>query len=108
VSRLSEVPITEAEMEALAANWSDPQFRNQYIQEWHTFAKQKYDDAMGLARTAGLDLVTSFQTQIADLKTTAQNNLYMGLGGGLVVGLIIGLAFTLILSRRKELAAVKK
>jgi len=108
IDALSEVPITEAEMEALAANWSDPQFRNQYIQQWHTFAKQKYANAVGLARTAGLDLVSAFQTQIADLKTTAQNNMYMGIGGGLVIGLVIGLAISLALSRRREIAAVKK
>ena len=108
IDRLCAVPVTESEVEELAANWSDPQFRNRYIQEWHTFAKQKYADAIELARSAGADLVASFQNQIAQLKTTAQNNLYAGIGGGLVVGLIVGFAFSLFLSRRREMAAVKK
>jgi spermidine/putrescine-binding protein len=108
INRLCEVPVTEAKIEQLSANWSNPQFRNRYINEWHAFAKQKYADAIELAKSAGIDLVTSFQNQIAQLKNTAQNNLYMGLGGGLIIGLLIGLALSIFLARRREIAAVKK
>ncbi|MGQ9514464.1 MAG: hypothetical protein ACUVTL_05375 [Thermoproteota archaeon] len=99
----------KAEKETLVIASPHNEFiRNEYINEWHTFAKQKYADAVELARSAGIDLVASFQNQITELKNTAQNNLYMGLGAGLIVGLIIGLAFSIFFARRREIAAVKK
>jgi len=108
INMLSATPVTESELEVLAANWSDPQFRNTYIKEWHSFAEQKYTNATGLARLASIELVTTFQTEMSQLRTTAQNNLYMGIGGGFVIGIIVGLAVSLFSRRRRELAAVKK
>lgn len=108
INMLSAVPVTEAEIEVLAANWSDPQFRNKYIQDWHNFAKQKYANATGLARLASIELVTTFQSEMSQLRATAQNNLYIGIIGGLVIGIIVGLAVSLFSRRRRELAAVKK
>ena len=41
------------------------------------------------------------------MKAQTQNNLYMGLGGGLVVGAIIGYAIAYYMSRKSEVAAVE-
>lgn len=39
---LSAVPVTEAEFKALVPRWNDNMFRNQTINSWVAFARQKY------------------------------------------------------------------
>jgi sensor c-di-GMP phosphodiesterase-like protein len=43
---------------------------------------------------------------IDTFKAQAQNNLYMGLGGGVVIGLVVGIVVVFMFMRRKEIAAV--
>ena len=116
--KLGEVPLSSADALDAAADWSDAEIRNEYISEWHTFALEKYDSATGLAAAARTELSTQLQTerealiaqyeaQIDEAKAQTQNNLYMGLGGGLVVGAIIGYAIAYYMSRKSEVAAVE-
>ncbi|MEM2904837.1 MAG: extracellular solute-binding protein [Candidatus Bathyarchaeia archaeon] len=112
INKLGEAPLSEAAAEEAAKNWSDPAFRNNYIQAWHVSARQKYADAASQA-TAAANLAilaaTEAQTQLINrLKADAQNNLYMGVGVGVVVGIVIGAAITYSVSRRREVAAVKR
>lgn len=97
ISKLGEAPLTEDA--ALGLNWSDTTVQNTKISEWHTFATEKYSDASSLSSLAGVDLIDTFKAQ-------AQNNLYMGLGGGVVIGLVVGIVVVFMFMRRKEIAAV--
>ncbi len=50
LARLTQPPVTEAEVMKMADRWRDDQvFRNQKITEWAKFAKAKYRDAKKLA-----------------------------------------------------------
>jgi ABC-type Fe3+ transport system substrate-binding protein len=116
--KLGEVPLSSADALDAAEDWSDAEIRNEYISEWHTFALEKYDSATGLAAAARTELSTQLQSerealiaqyeaQIDEAKAQTQNNLYMGLGGGLVVGAAIGYAIAYYMSRKSEVAAVE-
>ena len=114
INMLGSVPLTEAQTLALAANWTDPALRNTYIAQWRTFAVQKYANATKLAKEAAADvsqkiteLQNYYQGIITRLEGEKSNNLYMGLGGGLAIGLVIGVAIAYLMTRRKEIAAVK-
>ncbi len=98
ISKLGSTPLTETQ--ALSLNWSDPEVQNTYIGDWHTFAPEKYSEASALSASAGAELVEN-------LRAEAQSNLMMGLGGGVVIGLVIGVAIAYGLMRRKETAAIR-
>ncbi len=42
IASLSELPVTEAELDALVKDWDKPLFRNQKLNEWTEFARKKY------------------------------------------------------------------
>jgi ABC-type Fe3+ transport system substrate-binding protein len=48
---LGQMPITEAEaLELSQGNWKMPDFRNQKLKEWRTFAKEKFKEAKKVAK----------------------------------------------------------
>ena len=48
---LGQVPITEAEaLELSQGEWQKPDFRNQKLKEWRTFAKEKFKEAKNAAK----------------------------------------------------------
>ena len=67
----------------------------------------KYDDASDLAKLAATDLSTYFQGLLNKLETEKTNNLYIGIGGGVVLGVVVGVGISYFMTRRKEIAAVK-
>ena len=107
IEKMCEVPISEAEALALAAKWDNETLRNEKIAEWHEFALDKYEEASDQATLAATEIFEYFQGILDELKTKANNNLYMGLGGGTVLGLIIGIAVAYFISGRREIAAVR-
>ncbi len=42
LAKLTKMPLTEKEFEALVVKWDDEVFRNQTINQWVSFAKEKY------------------------------------------------------------------
>ncbi|MEM2094263.1 MAG: extracellular solute-binding protein [Candidatus Bathyarchaeia archaeon] len=115
IEKLTQAPISEAEGLNLSKYWSDAAVRNKYIAEWHVFAQKKYADAHRLAVEASIEgeksLLQRIETYRAELeaaKIQAQNNIYYGLGGGVVLGLIVGVALMTFIGRRREVAAVAK
>jgi len=107
VDKMGEVPVTQAEALALATRWSDATLRNQKITEWHAFALAKYSDASDLAKLAATDLLTYFKGVLDRLEAEKTTNLYVGLGGGVVLGLAIGLVIAFLMSRRREIKALE-
>jgi len=107
-NKMGEVPLTLDEALKAAAQWDDATVRNKYISDWHEFAIEKYKAASDLVTLAGTELVTQYEEVMAALRKEKQNNLYTGLGGGLVVGLIVGFGIAYLTTRRKELEAVKE
>jgi ABC-type Fe3+ transport system substrate-binding protein len=116
--KLGEVPLSSADALDAAEDWSDAEVRNEFISEWHTFALDKYDAATGLAAAARTELATQleserealiaqYEAQLDEVKAQTQNNLYMGLGGGLIAGLVIGYFVANYMSRQSEVAAVE-
>jgi len=108
ITMMCNTPITEAQGLSLGASWDiNATLRNAKITEWHTYALAKYDNASSLAKLASLELVTYFNSLIDQLNTDKTNNLYIGLGGGTVLGVVIGVGVYFFIARRKEIAAVK-
>lgn len=105
IDAMVEVPINESF--ALSLNWTDTTIRNTYITEWHEYAFEKYENASDKVALARTELYTKFDEWIADWKTKASNNLYMGLGGGTILGVIIGVAVYYFIIGRREIAAVR-
>ncbi|MEM3692675.1 MAG: extracellular solute-binding protein [Candidatus Bathyarchaeia archaeon] len=101
INKLGSAPLPEAQALSLGKQWSDPTVRNQYIANWHSFATTKYREASAIAAAASSEIISS-------LRTEAQNNLYIGIGGGFIIGLVIGILVVYAAMRRRELAAVKK
>jgi ABC-type Fe3+ transport system substrate-binding protein len=104
--KMGESPITEADAIQLTQEWGDAETRNTYISEWHDFSIEKYESASNLVSLAGADLVEQFEEAMQELNAEKQNNLYMGLGGGIVVGAIVGYFVAYSMSRRREIEAV--
>ena len=50
---------------------------------------------------------TQYESVIDEVQAEKQSNLYMGLGGGVVLGAIVGFAVSYYMSRQKEIAAVR-
>ncbi|MDH5792156.1 MAG: extracellular solute-binding protein, partial [Candidatus Bathyarchaeota archaeon] len=117
-AKMGEVPLTEQEALTIAEQWDDAEVRNRYISEWHEFALEKYKEASNLAALARADLVAQHESELAALRAQyeilvdklegeKQSNLYMGLGGGVVLGAIVGFAVSYYMARQKEIAAVR-
>ena len=53
IKKLTELPVTEAEIMALAKRWKDQQLRNDKIREWIEFGRAKYRAARDMARGGG-------------------------------------------------------
>jgi len=117
-AKLGEVPLTLQEALTVAEQWGDAEVRNRYISEWHEFALEKYKEASNLAALARADLVAQHESELAALRAQyeilvdklegeKQSNLYMGLGGGVVLGAIVGFAVSYYMARQKEIAAVR-
>lgn len=107
INKMCQPPVSEADALALAGNWSNPAVRNAKLTEWRNFAASKYGNASNQATLAGLDLVSYFNGVLNQLQTEKTNNLYMGLGGGTVIGVVIGVVVAYFMTRRREVAAVK-
>ncbi len=107
IETMGSAPLTESEALKLASQWSDQSVRNKYISKWHSFALEKYKSASEHAKVAAIELTQHFKKMMAQMEADKQNNLYMGLGGGLVLGIIIGVAVTYYATRRREIAAVE-
>jgi ABC-type Fe3+ transport system substrate-binding protein len=116
--KLGEAPLSMEDALKAAESWSDAEIRNEYISEWHNYALEKYESATGLAAAARMELSTilqserealiaQYEAQLDDVRAEKQSNLYMGLGGGLIVGAIIGYAVSYYLSKQSEVAAVR-
>jgi phosphoglycerate transport regulatory protein PgtC len=91
----TSLPINSQEVETLSPTYLD--LREEYKAEWLDFAVNKYADTVTLsqqaletARSESVALLESLQGEIDALQATATNNLYYGLAGGIVVGLIVG------------------
>jgi ABC-type Fe3+ transport system substrate-binding protein len=117
-AKMGEVPLSEQEALTIAEQWDDAEVRNRYISEWHEFALEKYKEASNLAALARADLVAQHESELAALRAQyeslvdklegeKQSNLYMGLGGGVVLGAIVGFAVSYYMARQKEIAAVR-
>ena len=104
--KLGEAPLTESEALMAADQWSDATVRNQYISEWHEFAETKYKSASNLANLASTELLDYFETILDNMESENQNNLYTGLGGGALIGVILGYLISSYMSRQKEISAV--
>ncbi len=77
-------------------------FREMMLSSWDSFALEKYKNASDLAWEASTT-VTSFLIEY--LKGVASQNLYMGLGGGFILGFIIAAIVVNLYYRRKWEAA---
>jgi len=103
LSELTKVPVTESWVEAHYEEFNENEtYREVLLSEWDSFAVSKYKNASDLAWDASTT-VTSFL--IEHLRGVATQNLYVGLGGGVVLGFIIGAAIVWAYYRRKWQAA---
>ncbi|RLE67993.1 MAG: hypothetical protein DRJ34_03885 [Thermoprotei archaeon] len=96
---LTKVPIDEDWAETYADEFvENDTFREEMLAQWDSFAIDKYRNASDLAWEASTT-VTSFI--IEHLSNVAQQNLWLGLSGGLIIGLIIGVVSVGLYYRRK-------
>lgn len=65
-----------------------------------TASKSKIDELSSKLKTQE-DKVKILEARVSSLEVERTNNLYMGLGGGVVVGLIIGAAIAYFVTRRR-------
>jgi ABC-type Fe3+ transport system substrate-binding protein len=116
--KLGEAPLTRDEALAAAGQWGNAEARNRYISVWHEFAIEKYQNATKIAALARAELSTHLESEkqalmaqyksvIKTLEDKKRINLYIGLGGGVVLGAVIGFAISYYMARRKEIEAVK-
>jgi len=116
--KLGEAPLTQDEALAAAGQWGNAEIRNRYISAWHEFAIEKYQNATKIAALARAELSTHLENEkealtaqydsvIKTLGDEKRINLYIGLGGGVVLGAVVGFAVTYYIVRRKEIASVK-
>lgn len=100
------LPITGPEVEAISATYPDE--REEYKAQWLDSAVGRYASASTLSREAletarseTASLIESLRAELEAVQATVTNNLYYGLAGGLVVGIIIGaLAAYMIAGKR--------
>jgi hypothetical protein len=104
-SSFISLPISGSEVEGISTTYVDD--REMYKADWLDFAVQKYTNAetlskaaLEIARSDAASLIESLQLEITDLEAKASNNLYTGLGGGAVIGLIIGFVIAYMLKRQ--------
>jgi hypothetical protein len=116
--KLGEAPLTRDEALAAAEQWGNAEARNRYTSVWHEFAIEKYQNATKIAALARAELSTHLESEkqalmaqyesvIKTLEEEKRSNLYIGLGGGVVLGAVIGFAISYYMARRKEIEAVK-
>jgi len=104
IDYLVSVPVDETWVENNYEEFNENEtFRELVIANWDSFAIDKYRNASTFAWEASTT-VTSYV--IEHLRSQAQNNLYLGLGGGLIIGLIIGIIGTAMYYRKKWAAEV--
>jgi hypothetical protein len=65
-----------------------------------TASKSRIDELSAKLKTQE-DKAKSLEAKVSSLEVERTNNLYMGLGGGVVVGLVIGAAIAYFATRRK-------
>ncbi len=111
IAKLTEVPLSESAAMDLAKTWADATVRNKYIADWHTFARQRYADASSIAiygaTTSDLQAqIDALNAQVKTVQAQGQNNLYYGLGGGILVGLVLGVVVISVMGRRREVSAL--
>lgn len=113
---LGSMPVTEAWAAENGRNYAtDASLRASLKAAWDTFAVGKYRNATLMAQEAEEILKTSraatltalqaqvaqLQTRVNDLQATATSNLYLGLGAGLILGLVVGVAVTWVARKPK-------
>jgi ABC-type Fe3+ transport system substrate-binding protein/tetrahydromethanopterin S-methyltransferase subunit B len=113
---LVSLPISDHEAQVISVNYTSN--RETYKVEWLNFVIQKYANTATLSHDAQetaqneattADLVASLQaqinslnTQISSLNTQVTNNLYYGIVGGTVIGLIIGFLVAYMLIKKQK------
>jgi ABC-type Fe3+ transport system substrate-binding protein len=92
---LMELPLNGSEVEMISSMYVDN--REVYKADWLDSAVDRYSEALKLskealeeARSETTSLIESLRSDIEALEVTATNNLYYGLAGGAVIGLIVG------------------
>ena len=99
LSYLTAMPVDEAWVSENYEEFNENEtFREIVIAEWDAFAVSKYKNASDLAWEASTTIASYV---IEHLKNVAQQNLWLGLGGGFVLGLIIGAVVVGLYYRRK-------
>lgn len=99
-SALTSMPITEAWSKEFGKRFhDDAAFRGEQISAWDTFAISKYSNATQFSREASEKSITFV---IQTLRDEAARNLYYGLSGGAVTGIIVGAVITYAYYRRKK------
>jgi phosphoglycerate transport regulatory protein PgtC len=103
------LPITDSQAQTISANYTSN--RETYKATWLDFTVRKYantvslsQDAIEIARSevATANQITSLNAQIASLQTQSTNNLYYGIAGGTVIGLVIGVLAAYLLTKRQK------
>jgi len=88
LNTMTSMPVDEAWAEANGAQYAtDSEFSDARNAEWTAFAIEKYDDALSAAVTASYVWASE---AIKAEQRTAESNLYIGLGGGFLLGAGIG------------------
>jgi len=88
LNTMTSMPVDEAWAEANGAQYAtDSEFSDARNAEWTAFAIKKYDDALSAAVTASYVWASE---AIKAEQRTAESNLYIGLGGGFLLGAGIG------------------
>jgi len=103
IDELTKVPITEEWVEAHYEDYENATFKEEALSEWDAFAVSKYKNASDLAWEAST-AVASYV--IEHLRSVANQNLWIGFGGGFILGLIIGVGVVALYYRRKWKVAV--
>jgi ABC-type Fe3+ transport system substrate-binding protein len=101
----TSLPISGPDVEAIFPTYADN--REVLKAQWLDFATDRYattyelsKEALEIAGSETASLIESLQTEIDNLGLLATNNLYYGLAGGIVVGLIIGAVAVFMLRKQ--------
>lgn len=116
---LVSLPISDSEAQIISVNYTS--HRETYKAEWLNFAIQKYANAATLSQdvieTAQHEVtlensqneitslhaeIDSLNSQIDSLNVQATNNLYTGIAGGTVIGLVIGVLAAYLLVKKQK------
>lgn len=101
----TSLPITGPEAETISSTYPDQ--REEYKAAWLDSAVERYSDglalskeALDIARTETTSLIESLKADIEALEAMATSNLYYGLAGGAIAGIIIGALLAYLLTRK--------